>query len=84
MDIKIVFHPSGDWEGLYIDGVLGPEGHSISIDEFVDALNKANYGRTQVEDLEYSTRDLGNEEGFDVEDFSFPLKYEDIDGSNKM
>jgi hypothetical protein len=38
MDIKIVFHPSGDWEGLYIDGVLGPEGHSISIDEFVDVL----------------------------------------------
>lgn len=77
MDIKIVFHPSGDWEGLYVNDNLECEGHSIQIEDLVTALN--NY---KVEDMRgvfgYSTRDLGNEEGFDAEDFSFPLKYEDI------
>ena len=76
MDIKIVFHPSGDWEGLYVDGELEDEGHSIRIDELIVAINK-NIPDMPFE-LNYSTRDLGNEEGFDAEEFSFPLKYEDI------
>jgi len=72
MDIKIVFHPSGDWEGLYIDGELQCEGHSISAGDIIYWINRnCSLG------IEDSTRDLGNEEGFD-EDFSFPLKYEDI------
>lgn len=75
MDIKIVFHPSGDWEGLYIDGKLMDEGHSISVEDFIEAFNKVP---AQTDYLKYTTRDLGNEEGFNAEDFSFPLKYEDI------
>ena len=78
MDIKIVFHPSGDWEGLYIDEVLKHEGHNTSIYDFVDSWN--NTLKENIRDvlwLNYDTRDLGNEEGFD-KDFSFPLKYEDI------
>jgi len=78
MDIKIVFHPSGDWEGLYIDGTLYSEGHSIRLDDFVEDFNKASKDYTRVPVLELSSRDLGNEEGFDV-DYEFPLKYEDID-----
>jgi hypothetical protein len=31
--------------------------------------------------MQCDTRDLGNEEGFDAEDFNFPLKYEEIDES---
>lgn len=71
MDIKIVFHPSGDWEGLYVDGVLETEGHSIYTHDIIDLMLKKELLK------QYSSRDLGNEEGFD-EDFSFPLKYEDI------
>jgi hypothetical protein len=81
MDIKIVFHPSGDWEGLYIDGVLYEEGHSISVGDFISAYNKASTDYTVVPFMQCDTRDLGNEEGFDAEDFNFPLKYEEIDES---
>jgi len=79
MDIKIVFHPSGDWEGLYIDGYLEHEGHNTSVEDLVNALNTQSTSIIeQFERFYYDTRDLGNEEGFDAEDFNFPLKYEDI------
>lgn len=77
MDIKIVFRPSGDWEGLYIKGILYEEGHSISVYDMIDALNTFHFSVGIGSQLLLTTRDLGNEEGFD-EDFSFPLKYEDI------
>lgn len=82
MNIKIVFHPSGDWEALYIEGVLQAEGHSIRIDDLVEGMNNTcNTGKFDFDltIFSYDTRDLGNEEGFD-EDYDFPLKYEDIDG----
>lgn len=82
MDIKIVFHPSGDWEGLYIKGILCEEGHSISAEDMIDALNTFKFSVGEGSQLLLKTRDLGNEEGFDL-DFNFPLKYEDIDG-NKL
>lgn len=77
MDIKIVFHPSGDWEGLYIDGELENEGHSISAEDVIRALQAHARLVENITAIIYDTRDLGSEEGFD-EDFSFPLKYEDI------
>lgn len=80
MDIKIVFHPSGDWEGLYVEGYLECEGHSIRVEDLIEALNRVTISENRFPEgsnFKYSTRDLGNEEGFDV-DFDFPLKYEDI------
>lgn len=38
MNIKIVYHPSGDWEGLYINNILKQEGHSIDVVEVIEAL----------------------------------------------
>lgn len=79
MDIKIVFHPSGDWEGLYINGELKDEGHSIYTETLITALQEylADNYTPPINSISYSTRDLDNEEGFD-EEYDFPLKYEDI------
>jgi len=77
MDIKIVFHPSGDWEGLYIDGVLEKEGHSIYTEDIIAMFQEYITLVDNISSINYTTRDLGNEEGFDVE-YDFPLKYEDI------
>lgn len=78
MRIDIIGHPSGDWEALYIDGHLADEGHSITVDDFINAVNKDYYlPEGSNESFELHNRDLGNEEGFD-EDYEFPTKYEDI------
>lgn len=76
MIVEIVFHPTGDWEGLYINNRLMREGHSIQLEDFLSACNQDFYLEAK-EQFEYRTRDLGNEEGFD-EDYNLPLNYEDI------
>jgi hypothetical protein len=35
---KITYVRGQDWEGLYIDGELVEEGHSICVEEVVEAL----------------------------------------------
>lgn len=42
----IVSSKSGDWQGLYIDGVLQCEGHSLRPD---DILNSLNYVVNRIE-----------------------------------
>ena len=41
-DIVVVGSPDGDWEGVYVDGRLVFEGHSITWWHMLDAL-KINY-----------------------------------------
>jgi hypothetical protein len=38
MNRQIVIAYGDDWEGLYVDGVLAEEGHSISVHHFCKAL----------------------------------------------
>lgn len=35
---KIVFVKTEEWEGLYVDGDIISEGHSVSIEDLVDHL----------------------------------------------
>lgn len=37
-DIKLVRNEDGDWEGLYIDGVLVRENHSLNVVDVLDDL----------------------------------------------
>lgn len=56
MDIKLVTN-CDDWQGLYIDGKLITEGHSISLRDFADAVG-VEYDRVEV-----STAWLGRKVG---------------------
>lgn len=38
MNAAIVMSESGDWEGLYIDGFLVLEGHSLSARQVLEAM----------------------------------------------
>jgi len=51
MDAVILRSASDDWEGLYIDGVLKCEGHSISATDVLNVLNIT--WSTMIADEEY-------------------------------
>ncbi|MEK4025319.1 hypothetical protein [Sporosarcina sp. FSL W7-1283] len=38
--VKVVIATYDDWEGLYVNGMLRTEGHSINHDDFVDLINE--------------------------------------------
>jgi hypothetical protein len=38
--ITIIGCESGDWEGLYVNGILHYEGHSIYARDFIDLIKK--------------------------------------------
>ncbi|RWH49571.1 MAG: hypothetical protein E5V72_02010 [Mesorhizobium sp.] len=38
--MKIVYARGDDWEGLYIDGELETQGHSISLSELLDIIKE--------------------------------------------
>lgn len=40
IDVVMVYPECGDWEALYINGVLATEGHSVRIDEAVESLGQ--------------------------------------------
>lgn len=46
--VTVVFDEGGDWEALYVDGILVDETHSLSIQRVLDTL----VGKT-VDDVEY-------------------------------
>jgi len=50
MTITVVGNPSGDWEGVYVDGILKFEGHSIQWWQMLKALG-----------IEYTTFDADDE-----------------------
>ncbi|MGG0667865.1 hypothetical protein ABE073_04965 [Lederbergia citrisecunda] len=37
--VKVVIATYDDWEGLYVNGELRTEGHSINLHDFVDLIN---------------------------------------------
>lgn len=43
MHITIVNSESGDWTGLYINGKIKDQGHSISLRNFMEYLSKDGY-----------------------------------------
>jgi hypothetical protein len=49
MKITVVGCPSGDWEGLFVNGQLVFEGHSISWWQALDAL-KIEYETLEADD----------------------------------
>lgn len=49
---------SWDWEGIYLNGRLKAEGHSISKEDYYDLLKNIN-------DIKLRTEDIGEEELFD-------------------
>lgn len=72
--VTIITCESGDWEGLYVDGVLYTEGHSIRLHEFVDLVreykNFSNIKWYHISDVHMEW--LGN---------SLPVKLEDVNYS---
>lgn len=62
--IKLVRDSSGDWIGIYIDGKLVDEGHSLPEERMLDALS-VEY---TSEELDMEANDLGR----------LPKRYEDI------
>ena len=38
MDVKLLFADEGDWVGLYVDGKLVDQGHTLSANQILDAV----------------------------------------------
>ena len=69
MKLTYVTNEYGEWCGVYIDGKLDTEGHSIPVYEWLDYIKMR--GITEVEELEVSgewMEDVG----------SFPQLFDDI------
>ncbi|TCJ00008.1 hypothetical protein [Cytobacillus praedii] len=41
--LTLVRSDDGDWEGLYVDGILDIEGHSLSNYDWIDLITRHNY-----------------------------------------
>lgn len=50
MNVKLVRDSGGEWEGLYINGVLAVEGHSLDAWQVVEAL--AGPGWQEIIDMD--------------------------------
>lgn len=61
--VTIVGHAGGDWEGLFVDGKLKEEGHSLHWSHVLDALG-----------IEYETASADEEWMYDVGRFPVELK----------
>lgn len=76
MKVILAQSSSGDWEGLYIDGHLTNEGHSISAYHALLAVVKEGKLLTEVYEWE-----LDQEW---VEDYGLPINSSDIPGEVVM
>lgn len=72
MNIQFVTSTDGDWEGMYIDGKLVAEGHSVSPYEIFAQLLK------HIPGLTYSSQEK-NEEWFEKHGYKCATVLEEVD-----
>lgn len=70
--VAIVNFDSGDWEGIYVNGILEYEGHSIPTHILLHIMVKY-----QAFDDEYDSYWIANTDGLEVSS-PLPDKFEDI------
>lgn len=77
MHIAVVRNHEGDWEGLYVEGKLVAEGHSIEIQDVFDAMKKASMlENINVEIIYDNERRWG--EYLEIFGNRFPDKFKDL------
>lgn len=80
MEVIVLSTQSGDWEGLYVNGKLIFQGHSISD-------NGINYLWKMSEQYNFSRKDIKYKEADDQDEESvetsgnFPEKIKDLNGN---
>jgi hypothetical protein len=69
--VLIISTDDGDWEGIYVDGILFEEGHSLSNKDFINLINRfKNFEK--VEQKWISSKEIEKLGG------SFPAELSDI------
>jgi hypothetical protein len=70
-DVILISCESDDWEGIYVDGFLLDEGHSLSNSHFISLIR--TYKNFNSIEQKWIT-----DEGMDEVGCSFPTQYNDI------
>jgi len=70
---KVIDETSNDWVGLYVDGKLASQDHSIQEEDLISYLidNEIKFSKEDKMEIYYYDRDLDGE--------GFPVKFEDLD-----
>lgn len=62
MKITLISSPAGDWEGLYIDGVLIEQNHSLSISFVIGAISEIfNYSPSPIDEITFEDKEANQE-----------------------
>lgn len=72
-NLVIVKTENGDWEGIYVNGTLFTEGHSLSTDDYCDLISMYKTFNPDIKRIEVTMEQMEEFAGY------FPNDYKELE-----